>query len=155
TLQSTDAEQAEGAARRIAERLRLETKLVSSAIWEPPWLEHPEQAAELLAYLWLNQPPQKFSELADRLAPQKLSKELRAIREELATSLSTGEMARMSYDPFGFTRLPQESAGAAPAFGQGEEMFSSSDRTFRILYVKSAQDLTSYPECERWLTRIK
>ena len=51
TLEAASPEQAESAARAIAAHLRPQSNLVSSVIWEPPWLEHPEQAAELMAYL--------------------------------------------------------------------------------------------------------
>src|SRR5262245_1125011 len=60
TVRAPTAEIAESAARIIATRLRRETNLITSAVWQPPWLEHPEQAAELIAYLWLNEPPQVF-----------------------------------------------------------------------------------------------
>src|SRR5437870_9359088 len=63
TLQAPDAEQAASAARAVAESLRRQTNLVATVTWEPPWLEHPEQAAELIAYLWFNQPPSIFGEL--------------------------------------------------------------------------------------------
>src|SRR5262245_49348175 len=57
TVKAADPDQAEAAARTIAEQLRRQTYLVSGAFWQPPWLEHPAQSAELLAYLWLNQSP--------------------------------------------------------------------------------------------------
>src|SRR5262252_1182897 len=60
TIKAKDAEQGENAARALAQRLKQRTDLASSVLWEPPWLEHPEQAAELLAYLWFNQPPSVF-----------------------------------------------------------------------------------------------
>src|SRR5690348_12729876 len=60
TVQAAETEQAESAARSIALRLRQQTNLVASVTWEPPWQEHPEQAAELMAYLWFNQPPREF-----------------------------------------------------------------------------------------------
>src|SRR5258706_1396771 len=47
TVRATEADAAEQAARKLAERLRKETNLVSGAAWEPPWLEHPDQSAEL------------------------------------------------------------------------------------------------------------
>src|SRR5437879_6419743 len=50
TLKAQDPQQAENAARKIGENLRQQTNLTASVTWEPPWLEHPEQAAELLAY---------------------------------------------------------------------------------------------------------
>src|SRR5438270_373871 len=42
-IQAQQAEQAETAARSIAEELRSHTELVSRVTWQPPWLEHPEQ----------------------------------------------------------------------------------------------------------------
>src|SRR5438132_13878012 len=61
TVRAGDAEKAENAARAIAEGLREQANLVSAANWQPPWLEHPGQMAELIAYLWLNQPPEVFN----------------------------------------------------------------------------------------------
>ncbi len=61
----------------------------------------------------------------------------------------------MSYDPFGLTRLPESTGGAAPSFAQGQEMFSSEDGTFRILFVQSRLDLRTYGECTSWLGQIK
>ncbi|HWV98415.1 MAG TPA: MMPL family transporter [Candidatus Acidoferrum sp.] len=155
TLQAADPEQAETAARDIASHLRSQTDLVAAVTWEPPWLEHPGQAAELIAYLWFNQPPELFRELAKRLAPNTLAQTLTAAREELATTLSPQEMARLSYDPFGLTRLPESTAGAAPAFGEGQEMFSSRNGKFRILFVKAAGELRTYRQCQEWLAAIR
>src|SRR5689334_1615625 len=56
TVRASDSEAAEKEAGAIAERLRSETNLVAGVAWQPPWLEHPEQTAELIAHLWLNQP---------------------------------------------------------------------------------------------------
>ena len=57
TVQSPNADATKSAAQSIAGNLRRETNLVADATWQPPWLEHPEQMAELIGYLWLNQPP--------------------------------------------------------------------------------------------------
>ncbi len=111
TLRGQDAEQAAGAARAIAERLRQEPELVASVTWQPPWLEHPGQAAELIAYLWFNQPPEIFRQLTNRLDPAHLAATLAATREQLATSLSPVEIARGGYDPFGLTQLPENTSG--------------------------------------------
>ncbi len=101
-----DADAAKSAAQSIAENLRQETNLVADATWQPPWLEHPEQMAELIGYLWLNQPPEVFGQLADRLAETNLASVLIATRERLATTLSPADLAQLSYDPFGLTQLP-------------------------------------------------
>src|SRR4051812_19615291 len=136
TITAETAEQGETAARAIAAELSKQTNLVMSVFWQPPWLEHPEQAGELLAYLWFNQPPEVFGELTNRVAPQKLRGTLAAAREQLATSLSPGELARLSYDPFGMSQIPGGVSGS-PTFGssQGQDLFASSDRKFRILFV--------------------
>jgi predicted RND superfamily exporter protein/lauroyl/myristoyl acyltransferase len=157
TLRAADAEQAENAARTLSERLRERTNLVESVAWEPPWLEHPGQIGALLAYLWLNQPPEVFQQLTNRLAPAKLPQTIAAAREQLATTLSPDEIGRLGYDPFGLTRLPEEISAAAPGLGasQGQEAFSSADGKFRVLYLKAARDLPTYRECDQWLKEIK
>lgn len=155
TLQGPDAEKTEAAAQAIAERLRQKTNLIATVTWQPPWLEHPEQAAELMGYLWFNQPPEAMRELARRLDPRKLPEILSAAREELSSSMSPQEIARLSYDPFGLTRLPETAAGAAPSFGQGQESFGSSDGTFRIVFVQARHNLKTYKECEEFLDRTK
>ena len=58
TVKATNREAAEQAAKSITENLQRATNLVADATWQPPWLEHPDQTAELIAYLWLNQPPE-------------------------------------------------------------------------------------------------
>src|ERR1044071_5077277 len=97
TVKAPQAEQAEAAARTLATHLRQRPDLVATVTWQPPWLEHPEQAAELLAYLWFNQPPSVFAQLAAALVPAKLPEILVATREELATAMSPREVGRLSY----------------------------------------------------------
>src|SRR5262249_29360839 len=142
-------------ARAISERLRAATNLVAAVTWEPPWLEHPGEMGELLAYLWLNQSPAAFAELARSLEPGALETALTNARQELATSLSPGEIGRLSYDPFGLTRLPDTATGSVPSFSQGQELFSSPDGTFRILFVNAAVDLQTYRECDHWVHTIR
>lgn len=155
TLQANSAVEAETAAQTLAAALQRSTNLVSAVTWRPPWEEHPEQAAELVAYLWFNQPPTVFAELTNRLAPDNLVATLAATREELSTSMSPQEIGRLSYDPFGLTRLPEQSAAAAPAFGQGQELFSSADGKFRVLFVRARPALQTYRQCAEWLDSIK
>jgi len=100
TVKAPDADSADSAARSIAESLRRQTSLVSDVIWQPPWLEHPEQMAELIGYLWLNQPPEKFRQLAGRLAETNLAAVLAETREQLATTMSPTDLAQLGYDPF-------------------------------------------------------
>lgn len=155
TVRAADASQAKTVAQTIADHLRKRTDLVSGVIWQPPWQEHPEQTAELIGYLWLNQPPDVFEGLAQRLAETNLADVLAATRDELATTLSPMELAQAGYDPFGLTHLPENLTGLSGGPGQGEQIFASADGTFRILFVEASGDLRGYQECTAWLADVK
>ena len=155
TVQSSDAEKTENAAREIAEDLRKQTNLVSSATWQPPWLENPGQTAELIGYLWFNQPPKDFNELAGRLAPTNLPAALAEVRDELAGSMSPDAIGRLSYDPLRLTQLPESAANAAPDFAQGQNLFASRDGKLRVIFIEANAPLATYKECYAWLQAIK
>ena len=155
TVRASDRESSEHAARSIAESLQHATNLVAAVTWQPPWLEHPDQTAELIAYLWLNQPPEEFARLAGHLAETNLANVLVATRDQLATTLSPNEIAQSSYDPFGLTRLPENVAGTVSGFGSGQELFTSADGTFRIIFVKARGELNGYRECTAWFNAVK
>ena len=155
TVSTAEAGASETLAQSIARRLVAESNLVAEAIWQAPWLEHPEQTAELIAHLWLNQPPEVFQQLAHRLSETNLPALLAEAREQLSTTMSPGDIAQLSYDPFGLTRLPESAIGAAPSFSRGGEMFASSDGKFRLIFVKARPELPGYKECGEWLAQIK
>jgi uncharacterized protein len=155
TIRAPDRESAGRAAKSIAENLQRATNLVADVIWQPPWQEHPEQTAELIAYLWLNQPPENFANLAAQLSTTNLANVLDATRDQLATTLSPNEIAQLSYDPFGLTRLPENVAGTVSGFGSGQELFASADGAFRILFVKARDHLDGYRECTDWFNSVK
>ena len=52
TLEAAAAEDAKSAAQTLVQLFRAETNFVTRVTWQPAWLEHPGQAAELAAYLW-------------------------------------------------------------------------------------------------------
>ena len=49
TIRGAEPDKAEAAARAVAQILRAETNLVSSVLWQPGWMERPDEAAELIA----------------------------------------------------------------------------------------------------------
>ena len=135
TLQAPTAEEAESAAHSLANLLRQQTNLVAAVTWQPAWMEEPAQAMELVAYLWLNQPPVVFAELTDRLASTNLTKTLNETRDRLTTSLSPNDIGLGGYDPYGLTRLPESVSAVAQDMGTGDELFTSQDGTFRLVFV--------------------
>lgn len=155
TLEGKEPEAVENAARFLAELLRGQTNLVTSAIWQPPWLERPGEGAELIAYLWLNQPPKVFAEMAQRVSATNLPSVLASTRERLATSFSPDDIGRLSYDPLDITRLPENVSNAGAGFGQGQELFASGDGRFRMMFVEARPDLTSYRDCVKWFRQIQ
>lgn len=155
TVRAPEAELAETAAREIAATLRQSTNLVTSVTWQSPWLEEPGQLSEFLAYLWFNHDPAVFGAWTNQLSGEHLLATFTAVREELATSLSPAELARLSYDPLGLTRFPESAPGLMPGGGEGQEVFSSSDGRFRVLFVQAGRELRTYRECQQWLASIQ
>lgn len=154
-VRALDAETAESAARQLAESLRGETNLVASADWQPPLQAHPDQMAEFIAYLWLNQTPDAFAQLTNRLAPDKLDEVLRETRNQLTTTLSPMDLTRLGYDPFGFTRLPETGLGGGLMSAQEQAGFASADGKYRVVFVEAREDLSNYRDCAVWLKNVK
>ena len=151
TLESGSADVTAAAAESLATQLRAATNLTEAVHWQPPWMEHPEEAAELAAYLWLNQPPEIFGTLTNQLVDPEAV--LNDTRERLATSFSPVEIARLSRDPFGLTELPVGTD--FQNLGQGKSFFSSEDGTFRAVIVKPRGELPGYRECASWLAKVR
>jgi predicted exporter len=154
TLRAQDAEKAERLAKDLATRLRQATNLVASVSWQPPWMDDPGQMAELLACLWLSQPPGDFAALTNRLAPDRLKPLLAQTKEILATSMSPMDVARRAFDPFDLLNMPGMTNFSAFSMGQGQQMFASAEGSFRLVYVQAATDLASYRSCAAWLDAI-
>jgi predicted exporter/lauroyl/myristoyl acyltransferase len=154
TLACPDPEQASQAAQEIARFIESRPDLAAAPRWQPPWLENPGELAELAAYLWFNQAPDTFQNLAHRLAPDRLAAQLEETRELLRLSLSPTDVARASRDPYGLMRLPESSA-APPAFTPGQDPFSNAEGTFRIILVTARTPLTHYRACQKWLKGIQ
>ncbi len=155
TVRGRDAEETERAARAVAEALRARRELVASVVWQPWWQEGPARAAEWLAFLWLNQPPEVVAGLTNRLAGTNVVGTLARTREALGTSLSPLEIARLSYDPLDLAGVPQGAMLAAGGGGRGTDFFASEDGTFRVLFVEAAEGLAGYRECAAWLGKIR
>ena len=155
TLRAPDAERAERLADALSTRLRQQTNLVASVSWQPPWMEHPEQMGELLACLWLNQSPESFAALTNRLAPDRLQAVLIETKEALATSMSPMDVARRAFDPFDLLNMPALTNLSGFSMEQGQQMFASSEGNFRLVFVQSAVDLSGYRQCASWLKSIR
>jgi uncharacterized protein len=151
-LKGEDPSRLQLAARELAARFRSLTNTVSDAFWTPPWLEHPEQTAELTAYLWLNQPTNFFADLIERLAHQNLQNVLEEAKTRLANSFSPDEIGKLSYDPFGLLDLP----GANNSnFAEEQDFFVNSEGTLRVIFVQSRGPLRSFTDCQQFMRQMQ
>ena len=118
-------------------------------------MEQPGQLAEMLGCMWLNQPPESFQALTNRLAPDRLQAVLAETREALTTSLSPMDIARRAFDPFDLLNMPALTNVSGLSMEQGQKMFASSEGTFRLLFVQARPDLGSYRTCASWLNAVR
>jgi len=155
SLRTADGDRTQQLAGLVAARLRQETNLIAALSWQPPWMEHPEQAAEIVACLWFNQPPAVFGELTNHLAPDRLKAVLDDTRQVLATSLSPMDLARRSFDPYDLLMVPALTNFSGLSAEQGEAAFASADGSFRVIYVRARSELGNYRECSAWLKSVR
>lgn len=155
TVEATSSEAAQTAARMLAESLRPATNLVADVVWQPPWLDHAEDTAEIIAWLWLNQTPEAVDDLAAQLSPTNLAQTLASVREQLATSFSPLELARLSYDPLGLSDLPDTLGNPVSAAASGgNRMFASGDGRFRVVFVSPREGLAGFGSAGEWLRAV-
>ncbi|HWD19278.1 MAG TPA: MMPL family transporter [Verrucomicrobiae bacterium] len=145
----------EAAAASLAAQIGADSNLVETVRWRPAWQEDPTLAAELLAAIWYNQPPATFQELAGRLEETNLPSLLQSAKERLATSFSPTDIARLAYDPFGLTDLPEETAAQIPASMRDQDWFASPDGTYHAMFVQARPPLEDYQECIWWMEGMK
>lgn len=154
TVRGEDPDHVTRAAELVATALSVRTDLAQEVRWRPPWREHPEDAMENLAWLWMQQPPESVRDLDRRLQPGSATGELQASRERLATSLDPMDLARTAYDPLGFTRIP----GAESSFAgleEGTGIFVNAEGTFRVVLVEPARSGLNYREVTPWLESVR
>ncbi len=154
-VEATAPEVAEASARALAQTLRAESNLVSWAAWQPGLIERPEEAAELIAFLWLNERPDVVDALAGRMAPSALGNTLEETRVRLSTSFSPSDLAMGGYDPYGLLSLPglPSSAGATP--GTEQASFASADGLCRLVFLQAYPELRDYRACRAWMADIQ
>jgi predicted exporter len=152
TVEADTSDAAEQAAEALAIELAGHTEIIKRAAAHAPWEKNPAALSELLAFLVLNQPPEKIRELTARLAPDKAPATLQATMEKLTESISPQEIALLSYDPYNLAGALAESGLMS---GTQQSEFSSADGTFRVVYVESAHSFPNYKASAAWLKNIK
>lgn len=154
-LRADTEEEVVDAARALAWHLRQQTSLVATAWWQPPWEEEPGALAALVGEVWLNAPPNEVERLRQELAPESVRATFNAARERLGTSLTPSELARLSHDPLGLTRLLEGAVSLMEEGPAGALGFQSADGCTRFIWVKSRLPLKSYRDCRDWMQEVQ
>ena len=152
TIEAATPEAAEAAADALAAAFAKRTDLVQRAVSRAPWEKNPADLSELLAFLVINQPPEKVRALVASLSPENADTTLQASLEKLGESLSPQEIALLSYDPYNLADVLSDTGFLSSGVQQSE--FSSADGSYRVVYVISAHDFRNYKAAIAWVKQI-
>jgi len=152
SLRGQDAATTQAAAESLATALAT-SELSPRVIWRSPFRDDPADLGELLAYLWLNQPPEEFQRMAQRFDGAELAATLAYSLERMATSFRPDELARLGRDPFGLTDLGSEVE--LPLAKGMADPFASTDGAFRILFVAAPEDALGFGPTRSWVNQVE
>lgn len=158
SVQAEDPSLVEVTAEALAEHLSARPELCASVRSKSLLQSDPAIIAEVVAYLWLNAPPQEVQKLIASLDPASIAALLAKSKEAAGSSLDLQNATLAGYDPLGLARgalgLMNTSGGDMSSL-MGDE-FSSADGTLRLLFVTPpGQALADYRAANAWLTQIK
>ena len=157
TIKADEAYVADEAVVSLADHLEGETELVSEVYRELSLTELVTEGGGLLAWLWLNAPPEELAGLAERLSGARSRETIEASMATVMSGFIDQETIVTSYDPLGFSRLgsvlglDSEEGGDA-----GPDPMTSEDGTFQLIYVEgNGVDFSSYRDAAVWLDQVK
>lgn len=156
-VQADDPALVEVTADALAEHLAAKPELCASVRSKSLLQSDPAIIAEVVAYLWLNAPPQEVARLIASLDPASLPAQLARAKDTAGTSLDLQNATLSGYDPLALAK------GALHFLSNGGDMsnmmsdeFSSTDGTLRLLFVTPpGKALADYRAANTWLTQIK
>lgn len=156
-VQADDPALVEVTAEALAEHLASKPELCASVRSKSLIQSDPAIIAEVVAYLWLNAPPQEVTKFVASLDPASLPAVLQKAKDTAGTSLDLQNATLSGYDPLGLA------GGALQLMSSGGDMsklvsdeFSSTDGTLRLLFVTPpGKALADYRATNTWLTQIK
>ncbi|MDB6139166.1 MAG: putative rane protein, partial [Verrucomicrobiaceae bacterium] len=156
TVKAGSDVEADDAAEALAAALGKQPDLVRGVRHKPSWESHPEDMLELVAYSWLNAPPERVKLLQASLSPEQIGKTLKQRVDRLASSMDPMAIAIESNDVMGFTQAMREGMDSTTMESMGGGGgFANADGTFRVLYADAAKPMSGYREISVWLDKIK
>ncbi|TVZ40184.1 putative exporter [Alteromonadaceae bacterium 2753L.S.0a.02] len=147
TLECDDAEILDSVVPELAMHFQ-NNGIAKSAVWQNPLGENQQALGELIAYLWLNAPPEKLAELQEKLSTKGLETQLQDTLERIGASFNAGEIAQLANDPLGLTDIAQGLANT------GKNPFASRDGKLRVLILSYPNKASHYFAYKKWLDSI-
>ena len=126
--------------------------LTAKVRWRPDWLDQGPGMAELVAYLWLNGPPEPVAALGASLAPEHARATFDSAVEDVATAIEGVDLALRAHDPYGFLSHP--SPELLVEAGEGGGGFVSDDGHIRLVMVRAAHDVADYRSAVAWIGEV-
>lgn len=156
TLKAEEAYVADEALASLAERLEENPDLVSQVFRELSLTELVTEGGGLLAWLWLNAPPDEFTSLAERLQPGKSEVRIADSMETLQSGFFDQSAVITSYDPLGLSEVGDLIGGNEDGESSGPDPMASEDGTFQLIYVEgNGVDFSNYREAAVWLEQVR
>ena len=160
TIEGDDPAHVEAAAKSLTEHLLSKPHLVADAYWRPPGTGSdeidPNDYAELVAYAWMNAPPESWAPLLEQLSPETAKISL----EDAFDTLAYGQivdpemsMFRASIDPLGVAHL-------LPDFEEllngdsDQEQFQALGGTYRLVRAEAPNNISEYKKTIAWLDEV-
>ncbi len=154
SLRAGDRQAAAAAAESMAGALQA-SGLASQVLWRNP-LEDPHQLASLIAFVWQNEPPEKFHDMTERFAGPQLDATLDATLERLGSSLEPQQVARLARDPYRLTEALEAVSTLQSTSGQGGgDPLVSDDGRFRIVLVAPPFESGGFARQRQWTRNVK
>jgi predicted RND superfamily exporter protein len=126
---------------------------VRRARWRQQWEEQGAGLSELLAYLWLNGPPEIAAGQAARFTGPLAEPALEEALARVATAMEGEDMVMRANDPFGFLRHPSLAVLSAMA-EDGDGGFESPDGRAHLVVAEAADALHGYREAGEFLHEV-
>jgi len=150
-LRSDDAATTETAMKKLVIDLEA-SGLTSRIVWRNPFQYDKNEMAELLAYLWFNEPPVEFAAMARRFDDGQLEDTLNRSLERMAVSFHPIEVGRLARDPFALSDIADETL--MPVTESAEDPFTTNDGRSRILIVGTSFESAGFRQVSAWVTEI-
>jgi len=161
SIEGDDAATVRAAASSLNEHLLSRPGLVATAHWQPPGAGagdiDPLSFAELIAYGWMNAPPEKWDALLAQLSPEAAAQTLESAFETVAYGqiLDPGlSMMRASTDPLGIVHALPEFADLLSSAG-GSDQFQALEGKLRLVRAEAPNDIANYKLTIAWLQQIE